>query len=126
MGKAWLAYGMSITVMRDPNSFFISFRLDSGLKGSFSAANPGAATCRPATIRPALTAATAARWLSGISGVPSLQPNGWIVARREECKAQRGESAEIFLKNPDDYAAYLQTDAKLILELIKAAHITAN
>jgi tripartite-type tricarboxylate transporter receptor subunit TctC len=37
-----------------------------------------------------------------------------------------GQGAEIFLKSPDDYAAYLQADAKLMLELIKAAHITAN
>jgi tripartite-type tricarboxylate transporter receptor subunit TctC len=42
---------------------------------------------------------------------------------REKIEAQ---GAEIFLKNPDDYAAYLQTDAKLMLELIKAAHMTAN
>jgi tripartite-type tricarboxylate transporter receptor subunit TctC len=42
---------------------------------------------------------------------------------KEKIEAQ---GAEVFLKNPDDYAAYLQADAKLMLELIKAAHMTAN
>jgi tripartite-type tricarboxylate transporter receptor subunit TctC len=42
---------------------------------------------------------------------------------KEKIEAQ---GAEIFVKNPDDYADYLQTDAKLMLELIKAAHMTAN
>ena len=42
---------------------------------------------------------------------------------REKIEAQ---GAEIFVKNSDDYAAYLQADAKLMLELIKAAHMTAN
>jgi tripartite-type tricarboxylate transporter receptor subunit TctC len=42
---------------------------------------------------------------------------------KEKIEAQ---GAEIFVKNPDDYAAYLQADAKLMLELIKAAHMTAN
>ena len=42
---------------------------------------------------------------------------------REKIEAQ---GAEVFVKNPDDYAAYLQADAKLMLELIKAANMTAN
>ena len=45
------------------------------------------------------------------------------IASREGSASQ---GAEIFVKNPDDYAAYLQADAKLMLELIKAAHMTAN
>ncbi|MBX9824067.1 MAG: tripartite tricarboxylate transporter substrate binding protein [Xanthobacteraceae bacterium] len=36
------------------------------------------------------------------------------------------QGAEIFVKNPDEYAAFLQADAKLMLELIKAANMTAN
>jgi tripartite-type tricarboxylate transporter receptor subunit TctC len=36
------------------------------------------------------------------------------------------QGAEIFLKNPDDYAAFLQADAKLMRQLIKAARMTAN
>jgi len=36
------------------------------------------------------------------------------------------QGAQIFLKNPEEYAAYLQADAKLMLELIKAANIAAN
>lgn len=42
---------------------------------------------------------------------------------REKIEAQ---GAEIFLKSPEEHAAYLQADAKLMLELIKAAHMTAN
>lgn len=42
---------------------------------------------------------------------------------REKMEAQ---GAEIFVKNPDEYAAFLQADAKLMLELIKAANMTAN
>jgi tripartite-type tricarboxylate transporter receptor subunit TctC len=42
---------------------------------------------------------------------------------RDKIEAQ---GAEIFVKNPDDYATFLQADAKLMLELIKAAHMTAN
>jgi tripartite-type tricarboxylate transporter receptor subunit TctC len=42
---------------------------------------------------------------------------------REKIEAQ---GAEIFVKNPDEYAAFLQADAKLMLELIKAANMTAN
>jgi tripartite-type tricarboxylate transporter receptor subunit TctC len=42
---------------------------------------------------------------------------------KEKIEAQ---GAEIFVKNPDDYAAYLQADAKLMLELIKAAQLTGN
>jgi tripartite-type tricarboxylate transporter receptor subunit TctC len=42
---------------------------------------------------------------------------------REKIESQ---GAEIFLKTPDQYAAYLQADAKLMLELIKAANMTAN
>ena len=42
---------------------------------------------------------------------------------KEKIEAQ---GAEVFLKSPDDYAAYLQADAKLMLELIKAAQMTAN
>ena len=42
---------------------------------------------------------------------------------REKIEAQ---GAQIFLKGPDEYAAYLQADAKLMMELIKAANITAN
>ena len=42
---------------------------------------------------------------------------------REKIEAQ---GAEVFVKSPDDYAAYLQADAKLMLELIKAANMTAN
>jgi tripartite-type tricarboxylate transporter receptor subunit TctC len=36
------------------------------------------------------------------------------------------QGAQIFLKGPDEYAAYLQADAKLMLELIKAANLTAQ
>jgi tripartite-type tricarboxylate transporter receptor subunit TctC len=36
------------------------------------------------------------------------------------------QGAEIFLKSPEEYAAYLQADAKLMLELIKAANMTAQ
>ena len=42
---------------------------------------------------------------------------------REKMEAQ---GAEIFVKNPDEFAAFLQADAKLMLELIKAANMTAN
>ena len=42
---------------------------------------------------------------------------------REKIESQ---GAEIFLKSPEEHAAYLQADAKLMLELIKAAHMTAN
>jgi tripartite-type tricarboxylate transporter receptor subunit TctC len=42
---------------------------------------------------------------------------------REKIEAQ---GAEIFVKNPEEYSAFLQADAKLMLELIKAAHMTAN
>jgi len=42
---------------------------------------------------------------------------------REKIEAQ---GAEVFVKNPDEYAAYLQDDAKLMLELIKAANMTAQ
>jgi tripartite-type tricarboxylate transporter receptor subunit TctC len=41
---------------------------------------------------------------------------------REKMEAQ---GAEIFVKNPDEFAAFLQADAKLMLELIKAANMTA-
>ena len=34
------------------------------------------------------------------------------------------QGAQLFLKNPDEYAAYLQADAKLMLELIKLAKMT--
>jgi tripartite-type tricarboxylate transporter receptor subunit TctC len=40
---------------------------------------------------------------------------------REKIESQ---GAQIFLKGPDEYAAYLQADAKLMLELIKAANLT--
>ena len=36
------------------------------------------------------------------------------------------QGAQVFLKGPDEYGAYLQADAKLMLELIKAAQMTAN
>lgn len=42
---------------------------------------------------------------------------------RDKIEAQ---GAEIFVKNPDEYAAFLQADAKLMLELIKAANMTTN
>jgi tripartite-type tricarboxylate transporter receptor subunit TctC len=42
---------------------------------------------------------------------------------REKIESQ---GAEIFLKSPQEYAAYLQADAKLMLELIKAANMTAQ
>ncbi len=42
---------------------------------------------------------------------------------REKIESQ---GAQIFLKSPDEYAAYLQADAKLMLELIKAANLTAQ
>jgi tripartite-type tricarboxylate transporter receptor subunit TctC len=42
---------------------------------------------------------------------------------REKIESQ---GAQIFLKGPDEYAAYLQADAKLMLELIKAANLTAQ
>jgi tripartite-type tricarboxylate transporter receptor subunit TctC len=36
------------------------------------------------------------------------------------------QGAEVLLKNPAEYSAFLQVDAKLMLELIKAANMTAN
>jgi tripartite-type tricarboxylate transporter receptor subunit TctC len=42
---------------------------------------------------------------------------------REKIESQ---GAQIFLKSPEEYAAYLQADAKLMLELIKAANMAAN
>jgi tripartite-type tricarboxylate transporter receptor subunit TctC len=36
------------------------------------------------------------------------------------------QGAQVFLKGPDEFAAYLQADAKLMLELIKLANMTAN
>ena len=42
---------------------------------------------------------------------------------REKIESQ---GAEIFLKSPQEYAAYLQADAELMLELIKAANMTAQ
>jgi tripartite-type tricarboxylate transporter receptor subunit TctC len=42
---------------------------------------------------------------------------------REKIEAQ---SAEVFVKNPEEYAAFLQADAKLMLELIKAANMTTS
>ena len=42
---------------------------------------------------------------------------------REKIESQ---GAQIFLKSPEEYAAYLQADAKLMLELIKAANMTAQ
>jgi tripartite-type tricarboxylate transporter receptor subunit TctC len=36
------------------------------------------------------------------------------------------QGAQVFLKGPDEYGAYLQADAKLMLELIKLANMTAN
>lgn len=36
------------------------------------------------------------------------------------------QGAQLFLKNPEEYSAFLQADAKLMLELIKAANMTAN
>ncbi|MGE5158441.1 MAG: Bug family tripartite tricarboxylate transporter substrate binding protein [Gemmatimonas sp.] len=36
------------------------------------------------------------------------------------------QGAQLFLKDPDAYAAYLQADAKLMLELIKRANMAAN
>jgi len=36
------------------------------------------------------------------------------------------QGAQLFLKDPAEYAAYLQADAKLMLELIKLANMTAN
>ena len=42
---------------------------------------------------------------------------------REKIESQ---GAQIFLKSPEEYAAYLQADAKLMLELIKAANMTVQ
>ena len=42
---------------------------------------------------------------------------------REKLESQ---GAQIFLKSPDEYAAYLQADATLMLELIKAANMMAH
>jgi tripartite-type tricarboxylate transporter receptor subunit TctC len=42
---------------------------------------------------------------------------------RDKIEAQ---GAQLFLKDPDAYAAYLQADAKLMLELIKRANMAAN
>jgi tripartite-type tricarboxylate transporter receptor subunit TctC len=36
------------------------------------------------------------------------------------------QGAQVFRKGPDEFAAYLQADAKLMLELIKLANMTAN
>ena len=36
------------------------------------------------------------------------------------------QGAQVFLKDPEAYAAYLQADAKLMLELIKRANMAAN
>ena len=47
---------------------------------------------------------------------------------RSESVKQRfsSQGAEIFLKGPDEFAAFLNTDAKRMLELIRAANMTAN
>ena len=42
---------------------------------------------------------------------------------KEKIEAQ---GAQVFLKNPQEYAAYLRADAKLMLELIKAAKMVAH
>ncbi len=42
---------------------------------------------------------------------------------KEKIEAQ---GAQVFLKNPQEYAAYLQADAKLMLELIKTANMVGN
>lgn len=42
---------------------------------------------------------------------------------REKIESQ---GAEVFVKTPAEYAAFMQADAKLMLELIKAANMTAN
>ena len=42
---------------------------------------------------------------------------------REKIESQ---GAQVFVKTPEEYAAYLQADAKLMLELIKAANMTPN
>jgi tripartite-type tricarboxylate transporter receptor subunit TctC len=42
---------------------------------------------------------------------------------REKIESQ---GAEVFVKTPEDYAAFLQADARLMLELIRAANMTAN
>jgi tripartite-type tricarboxylate transporter receptor subunit TctC len=42
---------------------------------------------------------------------------------REKIESQ---GAQLFLKNPAEFAAHLQADAKLMLELIKAANMTAK
>ena len=36
------------------------------------------------------------------------------------------QGAQLFLKDPEEYSAYLQADAKLMLELIKLANMTPN
>ena len=36
------------------------------------------------------------------------------------------QGAQVFLKSPEEFAAYLQADAKLMLELIRLANMTAN
>jgi tripartite-type tricarboxylate transporter receptor subunit TctC len=42
---------------------------------------------------------------------------------REKIESQ---GAQVFLKNPAEFAAHLQADSKLMLDLIKAAHMTAH
>jgi tripartite-type tricarboxylate transporter receptor subunit TctC len=42
---------------------------------------------------------------------------------REKIEAQ---GAQVFVKNPQEFAAYLQADARLMLELIKLANMTVN
>jgi tripartite-type tricarboxylate transporter receptor subunit TctC len=42
---------------------------------------------------------------------------------REKIESQ---GAQVFVKTPEEYSAYMQADAKLMLELIKAANMTAN
>ena len=42
---------------------------------------------------------------------------------REKIESQ---GAQVVVKTPEEYAAYMQADAKLMLELIKAANMTTN
>src|SRR5262245_655637 len=52
--RAWLAFGITTTVTRSPNSSFISLRLLSGLNGSCAACRSRSGErCRRTTIRPA-------------------------------------------------------------------------
>ena len=60
---------------------------------------------------------------TGIVVIPAIAQTLNTPKFREKIEAQ---GAEVFVKNPEEYAAFLQADAKLMLELIKAANMTTS